>query len=81
MAIQKPMRATEYPDRNFDCQTALDAAFRRAIDHIAMEAAEAGWSPDDTARAIIGLALTYAAEQRMDPTLKSVMNVRRRFLN
>ncbi|MBB3237713.1 hypothetical protein [Phyllobacterium endophyticum] len=81
MSIQKPMRPTDYPNRGFDCQLALDAEFRRSIDMLADEAAEAGWSTDETTRAIIGLALAYAADQRMDRSMVSAINIRRLFLN
>ncbi len=81
MSIQKPMRPTDYPNRGFDCQMALNAEFRRAIDCLAMEAGEAGWSTDETTKAIIGLALAYAADQHMDRSFASAMNIRRLFLN
>ena len=81
MRIQKPMRPTDYPSRSFDCQLALEAEFRRTIDMLASGAGEAGWSANETTRAIVGLALAYAADQHMDRTPASTMNIRRLFLN
>ncbi len=81
MRIHKPMRPTDYPSRGFDCQMALEAEFRRTIDTLASEAGEAGWSVNETTRAIVGLALAYAADQHMDRTPASTMNVRRLFVN
>jgi hypothetical protein len=81
MRIQKPMRPTDYPSRRFDCQLALEAEFRRAIDMLASGAGEAGWSVNETTRAIVGLALAYAADQHMDRSPASASNIRRLFLN
>ena len=81
MRIQRPMRPTDYPSRSFDCQLALGAEFRRAIDILASEAGEAGWSTNETTRAIVGLALAYAADQHMDRTPESTKNIQRLFLN
>ncbi|RCW87702.1 MULTISPECIES: hypothetical protein [Phyllobacterium] len=81
MRIHKPMRPTEYPSRSYDCQLALEPEFRRAVDFLASEAGEAGWSSNEITRAIVGLALAYAADQHMDRTPASTMNIRRLFLN
>ncbi|WP_457302031.1 hypothetical protein [Phyllobacterium sp. P5_D12] len=81
MRIHKPMRPTNYPSRGFDCQLALEAEFRCAIEMLASEAGEAGWLVNETTRAIVGLALAYAADQHMDRTPAATKNIRRLFFN
>lgn len=79
MNIAKPMRPTDYPSRAFDCQIALNERFRCIIECLAIEAGEAGWSADETTRAIVGLTLAYAADQQIERAV-SVQAVKDLFL-
>lgn len=46
--ISKPRRTGDYPDREVDCQEAMEAGFQAIIDCML----EAGWTRDEAKRAL-----------------------------
>lgn len=56
--MKKPRHEGEYPDREIDCQEALEASILAVID----EAEAAGWSVPETAAAIGQLADNIALQ-------------------
>lgn len=64
------MKPLPPPDRYLDCQLALEPSFQALA-----ETCEAqGWSPDEVAYALLGLAearlLTLAANEQVEDTIK-----------
>lgn len=57
--IDPPKRPGEYPDRDVDCQAALETAFQ----DLTAEACAAGWGPAEVRRALVRL---LAADRRKD---------------
>ena len=51
--IAPPRRTDRYPDRDIDCQEAIEAEFQRLVQDIAA----AGWGPSEIAEAIENLAM------------------------
>jgi hypothetical protein len=53
MKIKPPRRRGRYPDRDIDCQEAIERSFQDLIENVAA----AGWGPVETAEGIEHLAM------------------------
>ena len=51
--FKPPKRKSDYPDRDIDCQEAIEAEFQKLVQNIAA----AGWGPSEIAEAIENLAI------------------------
>jgi hypothetical protein len=63
-AIDPPKRHEPYPDRDIDCQQAIEDALHELID----TARAAGWSDDEIVEAIDQLTLAYRMAARKPST-------------
>lgn len=59
MTIRLPRQITPYPDRDLDCQAALEDTFR----HILALAERSGWSRTEAAEAMRELACAHLAAE------------------
>lgn len=59
MAIRLPRLITPYPDRDLDCQAALESAFQHVIDL----AAQSGWTRTEAIEAMRELAFNQLAAE------------------
>ena len=57
MRIQPPRKPQSHPDRNLDCQEALERSFQDLLDL----AVEAGWSRQEAMQALIELTNAHLA--------------------
>lgn len=55
MQIDGPRRPEGHPDRVLDCEMNMEAAFR----HLAAAGEVAGWTGDEVAQALLGLAQAH----------------------
>jgi hypothetical protein len=62
MLIAAPTSPAGHPDRSLDCQMAAERAFRKMADDIET----AGWTGDDVAVALLGLALAHIRGREAD---------------
>jgi hypothetical protein len=70
MTIRPPRRPDRYPDRDLDCQEAIESPFQEMMENILA----AGWGPEEVAEAIEHLAMAdrMARDEkgRIDATLE-----------
>ena len=61
-SIPPPKRHAPYPDRDIDCQQAIEASFQEVVER----ASAAGWRPVEIAEAVgqVAIADRYAREQK-----------------
>lgn len=59
MTIRLPKQITPYPDRDLDCQAALEDSFRSVL----RSAERAGWTPTESAAALQELAFAHLASE------------------
>lgn len=60
MAIQAPKQAADYPDRNIDCQMALELGVQQSVSFESLlllhdKALDAGWASAEARTAILAL--------------------------
>jgi hypothetical protein len=67
MTIRLPRQITPYPDRDLDCQSALEDTFR----HILNLAEISGWSKVEAATALQELAFAHLSSE--DENLKTTL--------
>jgi hypothetical protein len=76
MTVRPPKTANPYIDRYLDCQMAAEDAFRGLVDAIMA----AGWSEDEAAYAVTGLAqahlLARAANDETDAQIRRARQLR-----
>jgi hypothetical protein len=67
MTIRLPKQITPYPDRDLDCQVALEETFRQILGL----AERSGWSKEEAATALQELAFAHlsAEEENLKTTL------------
>ncbi|WP_312367046.1 hypothetical protein [Ensifer sp.] len=58
--VTPPKRPQNYPDRQLDCEEAMEAAFQAVVER----AAAAGWSSQETALGLIGLVQAHIHSMR-----------------
>ncbi|WP_326894599.1 hypothetical protein U8P73_36300 (plasmid) [Rhizobium beringeri] len=69
MTIRLPRQITPYPDRDLDCQSALEETFR----HILALAEQSGWSKTEAAEALRELSFAHLSTE--DENIKTTIAV------
>lgn len=76
MTVSPPKTPKPYVDRYLDCQAAAEGAFRGLLDQIVA----AGWTEDEAAYAVTGLAqahlLARAANERTERQIRAARELR-----
>lgn len=74
--ISKPRRTGDYPDREVDCQEAMEAGFQAIIDCML----EAGWTRDEAKRALRRLVAADNMTQKENAKVEAELAIARAIL-
>ena len=72
--VSPPKRPSDHPDRQLDCEEALEAAFQE----VAEKAVAAGWDAKEIAMSLVGLAEAHIKAMRENEKTEEAISAARK---